>query len=358
MDCPQGCWPEPVVPVQSLADHATVVPERYVKPPSERPSGTSDDATGDSNNLPVVDLGGLLSGAVEREAAVRALSDACKEWGFFQVVNHGVSPELMRGAREVWREFFYLPLEEKQAYANSPPTFEGYGSRLGIQKGASLDWGDYFFFHVRPESIKNHDKWPALPASLREITEAYEREVAKLCGVLLKLLSVTLGLDEEFLQKSFGEDEAGACMRVNYYPKCPQPDLTLGLSSHSDPGGLTILLPDEHVRGLQVRKGDAWVTVRSVPHAFIVNLGDQIQVLSNAIYKSVEHRVFVNAAEERMSIAFFYNPKGDLLVTPAPDLVTPDRPPLYKPMAYNEYRLYIRKMGLHGKSQVESLIAK
>ncbi|KAG1339094.1 putative 2-oxoglutarate-dependent dioxygenase [Cocos nucifera] len=246
MDCPQE-WPEPVVPVQSLAD-ATVIPDRYVKPPSERPA-TIQDASVDM--IPTVDLGGLTSGEAEREATMRAISDACREWGFFQVVNHGVSPEVMRRAREVWREFFHLPLEEKQAFANSPKTFEGYGSRLGIQKGACLDWGDYFFLHLRPESIKNHDKWPALPASLREITEAYGTEVVKFCGVLMKVLSITLGLDEGFLQKAFGEEEAGACMRVNYYPKCPQPDLTLGVSSHSDPGGLTILLPDERVKGLQ-----------------------------------------------------------------------------------------------------------
>ncbi|XP_008793200.1 probable 2-oxoglutarate-dependent dioxygenase At5g05600 [Phoenix dactylifera] len=353
MECPLE-WPEPVVPVQSLAD-AAVIPDRYVKPPSERPGDASKDASVDM--IPIVDLGGLTGGAAEREATMREISGACKEWGFFQVVNHGVSPELMRRAREVWREFFHLPPEEKQVFANSPNTFEGYGSRLGIQKGASLDWGDYFFLHLRPESIKNQDKWPALPASLRKITEAYGTEVVKLCGVLMQVLSITLGLDESFLQKAFGEEEAGACMRVNYYPKCPQPDLTLGISSHSDPGGFTILLPDERVQGLQVRKGDAWVTVQSVPHAFIVNLGDQIQVLSNAIYKSVEHRVFVNAAEARISIALFYNPKGDLLVGPAPETVTPDRPPLYKPMTFDKYRLFIRKKGLCGKSQVESLIA-
>lgn len=167
MDSPQE-WPEPVVPVQTLVD-ATVIPDRYVKPPSERP-GTGVDASKDASvgTIPIVDVGALLSGeAAVREATMRAISDACKEWGFFQVVNHGVSPELMRRAREVWREFFHLPLEEKQVFANSPKTFEGYGSRIGIQKGACLDWGDYFFLHLRPESIKNHDKWPALPASLR-----------------------------------------------------------------------------------------------------------------------------------------------------------------------------------------------
>ncbi|CAL5351497.1 unnamed protein product [Camellia sinensis] len=115
-------------------------------------------------------------------------------------------------------------------------------------------------------------------------------------------------------------------MRVNFYPKCPQPDLTLGLSAHLDPGGMTLLHSDDHVAGLQVRRGDDWVAVKPVPNAFIVNIGYQIQILSNATYKSVAHRVIVNSAKERVSLAFFYNPNGNILIEPASELVTEDSP--------------------------------
>nr|KAJ0186417.1 hypothetical protein LSAT_V11C900468440 [Lactuca sativa] len=123
----------------------------------------------------------------------------------------------------------------------------------------------------------------------------YNDEVVKLCRQLMKVFSLNLGLEEDYLQNAFGGDEISASLRVNFYPNCPQPDkyLTLGISPHSDPGGITILLPDDHVYGLQVRKDDAWVTVKPIPNAFIVNLADQLQklkVLSNAKYKSVEHR--------------------------------------------------------------------
>ncbi|XP_072955240.1 jasmonate-induced oxygenase 1-like [Typha angustifolia] len=356
MDCFQE-WPEPIVRVQALSESgAGVVPDRYVKPLSERPR---DAAPGKELSIPIVDLDGLAGGAAGCRAAIQAVSDACREWGFFQVVNHGVSAELIRKTREAWRGFFHLPMAEKQAYANSPKTYEGYGSRLGVEKGAILDWGDYFFLHFRPGSIKNLNKWPSQPDSCREITEEYGREVAKLCGVLMRVMSISLGLDVEFLQTAFGgEEEVGTCLRVNYYPKCPQPDLTLGLSAHSDPGGLTVLLADDRVKGLQVLKGDAWVTVHPVPNAFIVNVGDQIQVLSNAVFKSVEHRVLVNAEQERLSLAFFYNPKSDLPLGPAKELVTLERPQLYQPMTFSEYRLYIRKNGPKGKAQVESLKAK
>jgi isopenicillin N synthase-like dioxygenase len=80
-----------------------------------------------------------------------------------------------------------------------------------------------------------------------------------------------------------------------------------------------------------------------------------MQVLSNAVYKSVEHRVTVSAAEDRLSMAFFYNPRSDLPIAPMPELVTADRPAMYPEMTFDEYRDYIRQRGLAGKAQLESL---
>ncbi|WCJ28037.1 2-oxoglutarate (2OG) and Fe(II)-dependent oxygenase superfamily protein [Euphorbia peplus] len=351
-------WPEPVVRVQSLAESGIKqIPECYIKPPSHRPSFNNNKQTNNNNNIPVINLENVFSNnEALREEALQSMSKACREWGFFQIVDHGVKPELLENIRKVWREFFKLPLETKQKYANSPATYEGYGSRLGVEKGAILDWSDYFFLHFMPFSLRNHANWPSIPSSCRELVAEYGEEVVKLGGKLMKIFSSDLGLDDNHLQNAFGGDEnIGACLRVNFYPKCPQPDLTLGLSPHSDPGGMTILLPDEHVSGLQVRRGDNWVTVKPVRNAFIINIGDQIQVLSNAIYKSVEHRVTVNSDKDRVSLAMFYNPRSDLMMAPCKQLVTKESPALYQPMTFDKYRTYIRTKGPCGKKQVESL---
>ncbi|XP_009783758.1 jasmonate-induced oxygenase 2 [Nicotiana tabacum] len=352
-----GDWPEPIVRVQSLSDSGiSTIPNKYVKPPTDRPSlNTSFKNIG--VNIPTIDLEGLFTADgninnAQKTSIYEQISEASRHWGFFQVVNHGVPPELMDEARQVWREFFHQPMEVKQIYANTPKTYEGYGSRLGVEKDAILDWSDYYYLHYLPSSLKDHHKWPALPLSLREVVEEYSEQVVNFCGRLMKILSANLGLREDVLQNAFGGEDIGACLRVNFYPKCPQPDLTLGLSPHSDPGGLTILLPDQDVAGLQVRRNRDWITVKPASHAFIVNIGDQIQVLSNGIYKSVEHRVMVNSAEERVSLAFFYNPKSDLMIEPAKEVVTPENPPLYPPMTFDDYRLYIRTKGPQGKSQL------
>jgi len=158
-------WPEPVVRVQAVSDTCgDTIPERYVKPLSERPSlsPAAADGAGGGPNIPVVDLS-----MPDADATSQAVAAACREWGFFQAVNHGVRPELLRRARAAWRGFFRQPAEVRERYANSPATYEGYGSRLGTAKGGPLDWGDYYFLHLLPPSLKSHDKWPSLPASLR-----------------------------------------------------------------------------------------------------------------------------------------------------------------------------------------------
>jgi isopenicillin N synthase-like dioxygenase len=114
------------------------------------------------------DLGELVAATADEgrmRQIMEAVAAACREWGFFQVVNHGVAPELMRAAREAWRGFFRLPITAKQQYANLPRTYEGYGSRVGVQKGGPLDWGDYYFLHLAPDAGKSPDKyWPTNPA--------------------------------------------------------------------------------------------------------------------------------------------------------------------------------------------------
>ena len=163
-------WPEPIVRVQSLSESCIgSIPERYIKPLSDRPSITSSDSVFDEDaNIPIIDLEGLYGGDPDaRASTLRQISEACKEWGFFQILSHGVSHDLMDMARETWRQFFHLPMEVKQQYANSPKTYEGYGSRLGVEKGAILDWSDYYYLHFLPLKLKNYNKWPAQPPSCR-----------------------------------------------------------------------------------------------------------------------------------------------------------------------------------------------
>lgn len=92
---------------------------------------------------------------------------------------------------------------------------------------------------------------------------------------LLEAISESLGLERDYIDKKLGGH--GQHMAMNYYPPCPQPELTYGLPGHTDPNLITILLQD-HVPGLQVLRNGKWIALNPVPNTFIVNIGDQMQV--------------------------------------------------------------------------------
>ena len=101
-------------------------------------------------------------------------------------------------------------------------------------------------------------------------------EVRQLGHRLEEAIGESLGLEKDYIRNTLGEQ--GQHMAVNYYPPCPEPELTYGLPAHTDPNALTILLQDSHVAGLQVLKDGKWVAVKPHPGAFVVNIGDQLQV--------------------------------------------------------------------------------
>lgn len=116
----------------------------------------------------------------------------------------------------------------------------------------------------------------------REVVSTYCKEVRRLGFRLLGLISLSLGLEEDCIEKILGEQEQH--MAINYYPPCPEPELTYGLPAHTDPNALTILLQDRHVAGLQVLREGRWFAVDLHPDAFVINIGDQLQV--NSLAKS------------------------------------------------------------------------
>ncbi|KAL7246317.1 hypothetical protein ACSBR2_001434 [Camellia fascicularis] len=122
-------------------------------------------------------------------------------------------------------------------------------------------------------------------------------------------------------------------MKINMCPPCPQPQLALGVEPHSDMFALTLLVP-----GLQVWKDGNWVTVKYLPNALFVHVGDQLEVLSNGKYKSVLHRSLVDKERTRMSWAVFVVPPPEAVIGPLPELIDEKSLAKYSTKTYAEYR--------------------
>ncbi|KAG4999711.1 Protein SRG1 [Glycine soja] len=340
----------PVPYVQEIAKEAlTIVPERYVRPVHERPILSNSTPLPE---IPVIDLSKLLS-QYHKEHELNRLHYACKEWGFFQLINHGVDSSLVEKVKRGAQGLFDLPMEEKKKFGQREGEAEGYGQLFVVSEEQKLEWADLFFMFTLPPNKRKPHLFPNLPLPFRGDLDAYCEELRKLAIQILDQMANSLAIDPMEIRELFGEAEQS--MRMNYYPPCPQPELVMGLNPHSDGGGLTILLQANEVEGLQIRKDGLWIPVKPLPNAFIINLGDMLEVMSNGIYQSIEHRATVNSEKERLSIATFYSTAIDAIICPAPSLVTPKTPAMFKPISAGDYFKGYLAQELRGKSFLDTI---
>lgn len=268
-------------------------------------------------------------------------------------MNHGVDKKLLDEVRRNGLGFFEeMSMEEKMKYgceAGSAAS-QGYGSKMLVADGGNdgvLDWRDYFDHHTFPLSRRDPSRWPHFPNSYREVVAQYSDQTKILAQKLLGLISTSLGLSSSFIEDAMGELYQN--ITISYYPSCPQPELTLGLQSHSDMGFITLLIQDD-VAGLQVLKDDEWVTVDPVSHAILVILGDQTEIITNGIYKSSVHRAITNANKARLSVATFHDPAKTTIVSPA------FKPPRYNQVVYGDYVKSWYTKGPNGKRNIDALL--
>eukprot|EP00252_Welwitschia_mirabilis_P005164 TRINITY_DN1562_c0_g1_i2.p1 TRINITY_DN1562_c0_g1~~TRINITY_DN1562_c0_g1_i2.p1 ORF type:complete len:352 (-),score=37.45 TRINITY_DN1562_c0_g1_i2:713-1651(-) len=253
---------------------------RYCRPQDERP-GLCLNEQPTENVLPVIDMSVLLQ---DSRREMSKLAAACRDWGFFQVVNHGIPLQLLGRMRQVSRTFFELPLAEKLKYSSEGKGIsDGYGQAFVFSEEQPLDWADAFSLHLLPKDKRNLRLWPNSPPDFRETLDSYADRTEELIIRLMKLFAENLGLKPETrLIDEFSSRTLS--MRMNYYPPCPRPDLALGLSPHTDGSIVTVLLQDDKTEGLQIKTRDhQWLTVKSIPEALVVNIGDSLEA-SKAVF--------------------------------------------------------------------------
>ncbi|MED6197004.1 hypothetical protein PIB30_052702 [Stylosanthes scabra] len=278
--------------------------------------------------LPLIDLKRLND---EREKCMEEISDAARRWGFFQIVNHGISNDLLGMMLFEQMKLFYQPFVKKSSHnflGNlSPRTYRwGNPSATNLRQ---LLWSEAFHFPISDISMMDNDH-----KSLRSSIEAFVAAVTPLAQCLAEILACKVNMmiksKNYFRENCFPES---SIIRLNRYPPCPKKlsSKLYGLMPHCDSSFLSIVYQD-HVGGLELLKDGKWVRVKPIPGALVVNIGDLYQALSNGIYKSIKHRVVVSQKEERYSMAFFYCPSQEALIQ------SHSKPAIYRTFTFREYR--------------------
>ncbi|XP_043720733.1 1-aminocyclopropane-1-carboxylate oxidase 5-like [Telopea speciosissima] len=280
--------------------------------------------------IPVIDFSKLDDGE-ERSKTLSQIANGCEEWGFFQLVNHGISEELLERVKKVCSECYKL--EREETFKNSKPVkmlndlVEGKSN----EKLENVDWEDVF-------TLLDDQDWPSESLEFKETMAEYRYELKKLAEKLMEVMDENLGLPKGYIKKALnGEDKAFFGTKVSHYPPCPHPELVNGLRAHTDAGGVILLFQDDKVKGLQILKNGEWIDVQAMPNSIVINTGDQIEVLSNGLYKSVWHRVLATPDGNRRSIASFYNPSFKATIAPAPELIKPEVTKEVAQVAYPEF---------------------
>ncbi|XP_057977285.1 2-oxoglutarate-dependent dioxygenase 19-like [Malania oleifera] len=338
------------ISIRTLAesDDLTSIPSTYVfnPNPNKEPEVVSDP--GDS--LPIVDFSLLAHGTPDqRSKAVQDLGKACEEWGFFMVINHGVSESLRKSLIDVCQKFFNMTVEEKKKYL---PKSRLQPIKVGTSFNRSDDvhcWRDFLNVIVRPTFY-----CPDKPQEFSELLSEYTTATREVLLTLLRGISESLGLGEDYIEKVSNQESGFQMLVANLYPPCPQPDLAMGISTHTD-DGLLNLLTENISGGLQIIHDGQWVYVKPAPNAFLVNVGDHIEILSNGKYKSVLHRAIVNNKTTRVSMAVSMAPSIDTVVSPAPELTDADHPPAYLPMKYRDYLEIVHSEKAIGASVLDQI---
>ncbi|CAA2992150.1 1-aminocyclopropane-1-carboxylate oxidase-like [Olea europaea subsp. europaea] len=285
-------------------------------------------------SFPIINLEKL--NGEERAATMERINDACQNWGFFEVVHHGISPEFMDTVERLTKEHYKKCMEQRFKEMVASKGLEAVQSEIN-----DLDWESTFFLRHLP--VSNIAEVPDLEDEYRKTMKEFAAQLEKLAEHLLDLLCENLGLEKGYLKKAFhGSKGPTFGTKVSNYPPCPQPDLIKGLRAHTDAGGIILLFQDDKVSGLQLLKDGEWVDVPPMRHSIVINIGDQLEVITNGKYKSVLHRVVAQTDGNRMSLASFYNPGSDAVIYPAPELVKKEEnKDLYPKFVFEDYmKLY------------------
>lgn len=289
------------------------------------------------DTLPILDIS-ELDGGPQAAAAFRVqLRQVTHDVGFFYLVGHGIPQQLIDRVVDVSRRFFELPEADKLAIENvHSPQFRGY-TRVGKElTNGDNDWREQIDIGperdevpanavradaARPDAaapdfwrLEGPNLWPAALPELETTITEWRAHLTHLGLTLLRTWAVALGAPAGTFDAAFA-GHPFPLIKIVRYPGTTDPASRTpaqGVGAHRDGGVLTLLLVEPGKGGLQVEHDGEWIDAPSIPGAFVVNIGEMLELATDGYLKATLHRVqSPTVGTDRISIPFFFNPALD-----------------------------------------------
>jgi isopenicillin N synthase-like dioxygenase len=280
-----------------------------------------------AHSLPILDLSQLDAGDQEAARFRADLLDATHNVGFFYLVGHGVDQQLIDDLLRVSREFFDLPAEEKLQLENvHSPQFRGYTRVGGELTHGDVDWREQIDIGVDREPIargadiadywrlEGPNLWPNALPELRDVAERWNTQLSAVALRLMREWAQALGSPADIFDEAFAV-KPYPLTKIVRYPGESNPEPRQGVGAHRDGGVLTLLLVEPGKGGLQVEHNGDWIDAPSMPGAFVVNIGEMLELATGGYLKATLHRVISPLiGQDRISVPFFFNPSLDTVM--------------------------------------------
>jgi isopenicillin N synthase-like dioxygenase len=315
-----------------------------------------------TERLAEISLAGIArADLAEKRRIAEAIDAQLRRIGFFIVSDHGVPDDVIDGAIDAAYAFFDLPLDEKMRIKSkaqgSPRGYLDFGlETLALTMGQRTPPDLKEGFGMGPPRVASErdvlggtatytpNVWPERPAPFHDAITRYYRGMEQLTSVLMELFAIGMDLPASYFVDRFTDHNS--TLRLIHYPpqtEAPQPG-QLRAGAHTDYGALTILLGQDRPGGLEVQSPSGeWISARTRPHSFVINIGDLMMRWSNDTRLSTPHRVAnpppgSGAESRRLSMAYFCNPNDELMIECLPTCSGADRPPRYPPIRAGRHR--------------------
>ena len=285
-----------------------------------------------AEGLPIIDMAALFEGGPGRVGVANEIAAACEAHGFFYLVGHGVSLEVLGALEDESRRFFARPLPEKLAIAmdKGGRAWRGYfpvggeltSGRPDLKEGLYLGT-ELAAEHPRVRAglpLHGANLWPAGQPGLEAAVTAYMEATTRAAAVLMEGVSLSLGLPADYFARTC-TGEPTVLFRIFHYPATGPAgvdwDQSWGVGEHTDYGLLTLLAQDRH-GGLQVRGPSGWIEAPPIEGALVCNIGDMLERLTGGRFKSTPHRVLNRSGADRLSFPLFFDPDFTAAMRPLP----------------------------------------